>query len=358
MGPSIQDYLGETLTQELTPKHHDEVWGINMVGNCIRCDAIFWMDDLQSQRDYMPHRLIPTNSIKACIQTNGETLANICGEEVGRWMQGILATPDEIAGEVYNDIIEDMKTLVNKGALQQAPHEIMLAFGAAYQADGQNFRADPNRTLSGLMQVLDKHKTPVITPTSYPEVIENSYDYPLQEIAQLSYEIFGKPYLNNGVAMAIAYAIWKGVKSLKIYGCDFTYPNRDFAESGRACVEAWITAGVMKDMDIGLAPHTSLLDMVGEGGIYGYATQPELTMKDGTVFKYTPKTPDRFGGKFNFYKPENSSGKEPINVVSVAAVADSASGPRSEPDLGPIGIRAAPGANGAGRGGMDNPANV
>ena len=39
MGPSFQDYLQETMTQELTPEHHDEVWGINMIGNALRCDG-------------------------------------------------------------------------------------------------------------------------------------------------------------------------------------------------------------------------------------------------------------------------------------------------------------------------------
>lgn len=326
MGPSIQDYLGETLTQELKPEHHDEVWGINMVGNCVRCDLIFWTDDLEQQKNYQPHKLIPTVNVKNFVRENGQTIADICGEEVGRWMQGILGMPEEVAGEVYNDVVEDMKTLVNKGSLIKLPHEMMLRLGQAYGADGQAGKPDPSRDLTGLLQMLDRHKTPVMSAIRYPEIIENSFDYPIDEIAQLSYDIFRKPYLNNGVAMAIAYAMWKGVKTLRIYGCDFTYPNRDFAESGRACVESWLTAAVLKDINIGVAPHSSVFDMVGEGAIYGYKTQPTLTMSDGTVFRYDPNRHNgRFGGQFltqSFYQPEDSSGRKASNVVPFSAQAD------------------------------------
>jgi hypothetical protein len=337
MGPSIQDVLADMLTQELRDDAFDEVWAINMVGNTLGVDVCFWMDDLVQQRDHMPHKLVPTKGIKATISQVGQTLADACGEEVGRWAQGILAVGDEIPYEVYNDIVEDMKTLINKGALKNCPNEIMMMLGAAYAADAQNAKPDPSRTLAPLIRMLDKishrRNIAVMTPTAYPEVVRNSLAFPIDEIGQLSYDIFGKPYLNNGVAMAIAYATWKGVKKLKIYGADFTYPNRDFAEGGRACVESWMTAASDRGVEVIPSKHTSLFDMVAEGAIYGYAVQPTLTMSDGKVFKYDPtKKPDRFGGQF-IYKPENSSGKEPNNVLSVAAQADSASGPRNANDL-------------------------
>lgn len=147
-----------------------------------------------------------------------------------------------------------------------------------------------------LFAVLRRKGIPVITPTAYPEVIPNSYSYPLDEVAAIGIPIFGKPYLNNGVAMAVAYAIWKGVTVLKMYGCDFSYPNRDYAESGRACVEAWVTVGCLRDriglgppMEIRMAPHTSLFDAVDQKGIYGYAEQPTINLPDGTKWKYVQK---------------------------------------------------------------------
>ena len=141
----------------------------------------------------------------------------------------------------------------------------------------------------GLFDLLRRRGKPVLTCKARRDIIPNSYDYPLDEIAAISIPVFGKPYLSNGVAMAIAYAFWKGVKVLKIYGCDFTYPNRNFAEEGRACTEAWITLATLRGMAIHLSPSTSLFDTTGDKGIYGYAEQPEITLPDGNKFKYVSK---------------------------------------------------------------------
>lgn len=235
MGPSFQDFLSETLTQELTPEHHDEVWGINMVGNTMRCDLIFWMDDLKLQSAFKP----------------------------------------------------------------------------------------------GLIQMLDRHKTPVMSVKRHADLVGNSFDYPIDEIAGIACPIFGKPYLNNGVAMAIAYAIWKGVKTLKIYGADFTYPGRDYAESGRACVEAWMTLAIARGVAIGLPPHTSLMDVVKDHGVYGYAEQPEIEV-NGVVYRYQKTGTE--DGKYGGYAPPDSSHDpkyEEIKnrVLSGSAQADSATGP-------------------------------
>lgn len=138
----------------------------------------------------------------------------------------------------------------------------------------------------GLFDLLRKYKTPVITSLRRPNVVPNSYDYPIDEVGAIGCQVFGKPYLNNGVAMAVAYALWKGVKHIKIYGCDFSYPNRDFAESGRACVEAWCTLAAVRGMNVALCPRTSLFDQVKDAGIYGYAEQPIVTLPDGTKFRY------------------------------------------------------------------------
>ena len=109
--------------------------------------------------------------------------------------------------------------------------------------------------------------------------------------------------------MAIAYAIWLGVEKMKIYGCDFSYPNRDYAESGRACVESWITLASIRGMSVQLAPRTSLLDTVKDHGIYGYAEQPEIKLPDGMRFKYVKVNAEATEGKYIGYAPEDSSGK-------------------------------------------------
>lgn len=159
----------------------------------------------------------------------------------------------------------------------------------------------------GLFELLRKYKTPVLTSVAYPEIVPLSYDYPIDEVSQFSIPVFGKPYLTNGVAMGIAYAMWKKVKILKIYGCDFTYPNRNFAEEGRACTEAWITLASMSGMEIQLAPNTSLLDRALDKGIYGYKEQPEVTGPNGMKFKYIPRPVD---GKSEYTATDSSGGQD------------------------------------------------
>jgi hypothetical protein len=155
-----------------------------------------------------------------------------------------------------------------------------------------------------LFKALRRFGIPVISSVARPSVVPNSFDYPIDEVAQMSVPVFGKPYLNNGVAMAIAYALLIGVEDMSIYGADFSYPNRDYAESGRACVESWLTLAGIRGMNIQLCPQTSLMDSVKDHGIYGYAEQPEVKLSDGRKFKYV-KTSQMTNGK---YVPEDSSG--------------------------------------------------
>ena len=158
-----------------------------------------------------------------------------------------------------------------------------------------------------LMDALNHFGMPVITSKAYPDIVPNSYDCPISPIAAMGTEILGKPYLNNGVAMAIAYALHIGVKRMCIYGADFSYPNRDFAESGRGCTETWVTIAGMKGMEIALCPGTSLMDTVKDHGIYGYSVQPEIRLNNGRIYKYFLPTEQGARGK---YIPEDSSGAQ------------------------------------------------
>ena len=88
-----------------------------------------------------------------------------------------------------------------------------------------------------------------------------------------------------------------------MYGADFSYPYRDYAESGRACVEAWVTLCLVNNVTVELCPSTSLIDMVKDEGVYGYAEQPDVLLPDGRVFKYVRKA------ALGRYAPEDSSGK-------------------------------------------------
>ena len=186
----------------------------------------------------------------------------------------------------------------------------------------------------GLFELLRRRGKPVITSVAHTDIVPNSYDYPISEVSQISIPYFGKPYLTNGVAMGIAYAMWKKVKVLKIYGCDFTYPNRNFAEEGRACAEAWITLASSQGMEVQLSPSTSLFDQVKDMGIYGYAEQPLIDGPNGVKFKYEHK------GEAGNYRPEDSSGEDP----NVAAFLPRNPGQPATPDRGSSDQR---GSNGA-----------
>ena len=132
-----------------------------------------------------------------------------------------------------------------------------------------------------LFDLIRRRDRPLMTSVAYPEVYHKSFGYPFKEIYPIGVGAFGRPYLNNGVSMAIAYAMWKGVEKLKLYGCDFTYPNRVFAEEGRACLEAWLTLASERGMTIELAKTTSLFDAETNRGVYGFAKQPVWLGPDG-----------------------------------------------------------------------------
>ena len=224
MGPSITDFIQDTLTQELKPGWVDEVWTINMASNGIWHDVVFWMDDLAAQNEQWP----------------------------------------------------------------------------------------------GLMTLLNQRGKPVITSTRRPDIVPLSYDYPIQDVVKLGWSAFGRPYLNNGVAMAVAYALWKGVKTLRIYGADFTYPNRSYAEEGRGCIESWIMLCSFQGMEVKICSSSSLFDACGHHGIYGYREQPEFVMDDGTRCKFIRRselTETPIG-----YVPEDSSGRHPDGAAEPMAV--------------------------------------
>lgn len=147
----------------------------------------------------------------------------------------------------------------------------------------------------GLISLLRRRGKPVITSKSYPDIVPESYDYPLDEVTALCMDIFGKPYMTNSIAQAIGYAMHIGVETLRIYGADFTYPNRDYAESGRACVEAWITLAHTRKMRVEISGNSSLFDAVADKGIYGYREQPMVTLPDGTQCKFTAMQPQSMG---------------------------------------------------------------
>lgn len=115
-----------------------------------------------------------------------------------------------------------------------------------------------------------------------PAVIE----YPLEDIV----EQLGCAYFNNTIAYAVAFGLWSEVKSMSIFGVDFTYnTNMHFAEAGRACVEFWLSKSMDAGIKISIAPRSTLLDtdIDFKDKLYGYhrLNDPKVTYQNGAGIK-------------------------------------------------------------------------
>jgi hypothetical protein len=153
---------------------------------------------------------------------------------------------------------------------------------------------DQEKFRPGLMSCLRRRGKPVITTKRHKDIVPNSYDFPIEDVTKISMPIFGKPYFNNGVAMIVAYAMAKGVKTLKMYGCDFTYPDRNYAESGRGCTEAWMALASASGMTIILPDKSSLFDAVEPNkGVYGYIEQPMIDLGNDMVWNAADSSVER-----------------------------------------------------------------
>jgi len=114
---------------------------------------------------------------------------------------------------------------------------------------------------------LKENKKPIIT-CQLDKRVKQLELYPLKEVAtELKF-----CYFNNTVAYAVAYAVWSKVKTICLYGIDFTYKNVNMAESGRACVEFWCAIAVSKGIKIEIASKSGLLDtnVPDNEKLYGY----------------------------------------------------------------------------------------
>lgn len=103
------------------------------------------------------------------------------------------------------------------------------------------------------------------TDERVPAVVE----YPLAEVAGE----FKCAYLNTTVAYSIAFALWAEVGQIDLFGIDFSYKhNMHFAESGRACVEFWLSKCMSAGIIIGASPKSTLLDsnVPPAERLYGY----------------------------------------------------------------------------------------
>jgi hypothetical protein len=140
---------------------------------------------------------------------------------------------------------------------------------------------DAGGQTSGMKEVLLNDDKPIYT-CELDKRCKNLVEYPLNEILKA----FNCHYLNNTVAYAVAFALWNKVGTIKMFGIDFSYKgNLHFAESGRACVEFWLSKGMVMGTRVEVAKTSGLLDtdVPAEEKLYGYhrLDDPKVVLSDG-----------------------------------------------------------------------------
>ncbi len=141
----------------------------------------------------------------------------------------------------------------------------------------------------GMVRWLPSHPGPVYMIKTYPQV-PGGTEYPVEDVLNC----VGFPYINNSVAYAVAYAMLLDVKALKMFGCDFTYPNQPHVgESGRGCVEWLLGIAGSRGMHIEVSDSTTLMDAYKpmEKRLYGFDEPVVPEQKENGTWRL--RFPDR-----------------------------------------------------------------
>ena len=127
---------------------------------------------------------------------------------------------------------------------------------------------DAGKQTSVLRKILPELKIPIYT-CELDERVPAAVEYPLQEVCD-----YAKcSYFNNTVAYALGFAYYNKLDAIDLFGIDFSYKhNMHFAESGRACVEFWLSKCMSAGIIIGASPKSTLLDsnVPPAERLYGY----------------------------------------------------------------------------------------
>jgi len=121
-------------------------------------------------------------------------------------------------------------------------------------------------------ELLRASSIPIITNTVYPGF--PCHEYPLAEIV----DRFGgeNAYFHNSVPYILAYALHIGVRELRLFGADYTFPGMTAREDDRANAEYWVGFCRAKGMQITVPNTTTLLSARRGPYFYGYLRQPIL----------------------------------------------------------------------------------
>lgn len=126
--------------------------------------------------------------------------------------------------------------------------------------------ATPASNIAVMLRWLKAHPGPIYTSRLHPEY-PGLVELPIEAMLN---DLDGMAYFNSTVAWAVAYAIFIKVKSIFLFGIDFTYPNSQDAEKGRACVEFWLGVAMARGIETAVAETSSLTDMCVGRPLYGF----------------------------------------------------------------------------------------
>ena len=246
MGASKSTYLEYACRGGGRHAEWDEVWAVNSTGGVVQHDRLFHMDDVLVQE----RRTALNPEVKGLMD----------------WMQ-------HHPGPVYTSTTS--ADMIQKAVeLRTILHE-----GHGHTVEGQT-----TEELDAVIQEqIDYLEETAPLYDRYPGLVS----YPLKEVLEST----GAPYLNNTVAMAIAYALHIGVKTLSLFGVDFTYPDAHISEKGRACCEFLLGLAAARGMEVRVPETTTLLDANMPDKFYGYdawTVRAESTPAGVRIIK-TPK---------------------------------------------------------------------
>ena len=162
----------------------------------------------------------------------------------------------------------------------------------AVDALARHFRAmaRPDCNIAAMLRWMKKYRGPIYTSRAHP-------DYPCLVEFPLA-EVIGAlrfAYFNSTAAYAVAHAVHIGVKTLTVFGNDFTYPNAHDAEKGRACVEFWLGMAAARGIKIRIPKESSLMDGCHslQQKLYGYDTLDVALTDTGTSLEVQITPHDR-----------------------------------------------------------------
>jgi hypothetical protein len=137
---------------------------------------------------------------------------------------------------------------------------------------------EANPALAGFGDWLVKHPGPVYSQRAY-EGFPGSVAFPLEDVLN-----DGRyTYFNNTVAYAVGMALLLKVRHLKLYGCDYTAGQHADGQTGRACVEYWLSVCVQRGMKVSIAPSSTLCDQKSGRVLYGYSSPPLIRQEGGKI---------------------------------------------------------------------------